>query len=93
MKYRKKPVVVEAFQFGVDEMPDWFLKTNTYRAFYGTSERFGALVWGGIQLKDKCPISETRIAHEGDMIIKGIRGEIYPCKKDIFDATYEPVEE
>ena len=32
------------------------------------------------------------IAGPGDMIIHGIKGEIYPCKRDIFDATYEPAE-
>jgi hypothetical protein len=32
------------------------------------------------------------IARQGDWIIKGVQGEIYPCKPDIFDATYEPVE-
>lgn len=91
MKYVKKPFVVEAFQFGVDEEPEWF--ASSYRPYYGTSNRNGELIWGGIQLKDKCPISNTRVAHEGDYIIKGIKGEIYPCKADIFWATYEPFDD
>jgi hypothetical protein len=32
------------------------------------------------------------IAHENDWIIKGVKGELYPCKPDIFEATYEPIE-
>jgi len=35
----------------------------------------------------------TLYAKEGDWIIRGVKGEIYPCKDDIFRATYEPVEE
>jgi len=85
MKYVKKPIVVEAFQFGVDEEPEWFIdKIRVY----------GEAKIGEIYIYDplQCSIEtlEGRMyANVGDMIIKGIQGEIYPCKKDIFDTTYE----
>jgi hypothetical protein len=81
MKYIKKPIVIEAFQYGIDEHPEWFY--------------LGALK--GVRIyEDMCliPTLEDEMkAYVGDMIIKGIQGEIYPCKKDIFDASYEKVEE
>jgi len=82
MKYVNKPVVVEAFQFGVDEYPEWFK---------GNSQ---------ISLHEDYPNCCKIITLEGvmeawkyDMIIKGVKGEIYPCKKDIFDASYESFKE
>ena len=84
MKYVKKPIVVEAFQFGVDDDPNWFPRgcsngnpdnDNFYCSFV-------------------CPImDEVHISKKGDMIIKGIKGEIYPCKEDIFKETYDLVVE
>lgn len=80
MKYRKKPIVVEAFQYKNDKKPEWF---NKYRSD---------------EYDPKCAIFIDTLegsmkVYPGDMIIKGIQGEIYPCKKDIFDATYDLVEE
>lgn len=82
MKYVNKPVVVEAFQFGVDEYPEWFK---------GNSQ---------ISLHEDYPNCCKIITLEGvmeawkyDMIIKGVKGEIYHCKKDIFDASYESFKE
>jgi hypothetical protein len=80
MKYVKKPAVVEAFQLGIDEQPDWV----------SYSEK---ILPGNIALGITIFTPEGKMtAHKGDMIIKGIQGEIYLCKKDIFDATYEEVE-
>jgi hypothetical protein len=89
MKYVKKPIVVEAFQFGVDEEPEWF--SDKIRLY-------GEAKIGDIYIYDpsQCSIEtlEGRMyANVGDMIIKGIQGEIYPCKKDIFDATYDVYDE
>lgn len=89
MKYRKKPVVIEAFQLkeGQVEFPGWF------QAPYGRGEI----------IEDSDPFTLRRIfgiktlegimrAGDGDWIIKGVKNEIYPCKPDIFEATYEAVE-
>jgi hypothetical protein len=84
MKYVKKPVVVEAFQFGVDDAPEWFTKE------YGLQVVFH----GGFP--NKCIIRTLEGVMEvleGNFIIKGIQGEIYPCKEDIFKETYKPYEE
>jgi hypothetical protein len=85
MKYVKKPIVIEAFQFGVDEKPEWF--EDKIRV-YGTAQIGDIYIYEPLE----CSIEtlEGRMCgNVGDMIIKGIKGEIYPCKKDIFDASYE----
>jgi hypothetical protein len=81
MKYRKKPVVVEAIRCG----PPWRATAEWCR---GWPIKDGAR-YSGILI----PTLEGKmIADEGDFIIKGIGGEFSPCKPDIFEATYEPVE-
>lgn len=83
MKYVKKPIIIEAFQFGVDHTPEWFTKEYGLQiVFHG---RFPAIC-------EIRTIEGLMKAHEGDMIIKGIEGEIYPCKKDIFDKCYDIVD-
>lgn len=76
MKYRKKPVVVEATQ--------WF-KHGDHPAVeeYLLNDQFGWIdtLEGG------------HIVSPGDYIITGVKGEHYPCKPDIFELTYEPVEQ
>lgn len=77
MKYRKKPVVIEAVQYQgcTTEIPYEF-GTAITRSIEGGS----------------CFIETLEGTHEcrvGDYIIKGVKGEFYPCKPDIFAATYE----
>jgi hypothetical protein len=78
VKYVKKPIVVEAFQFGVDEEPEWFVDSNYIVDMSGEF----------LLIKDDF-CDKRLVGSKGDMIIKGIQGEIYPCKKDIFDTTYD----
>jgi len=89
MKYVKKPVVVEAFQLGVDDVPIWFFddQNKTKRQLFWDIDKINFKECEIITLEGKMT------AKKGDMIIKGIQGEIYPCKKDIFDASYEPYNE
>lgn len=84
MKYRKKPVVVEAFHYGLDDDPEWFSEKISSNIHLHERPPFGCNI---------ITLEGLLTAYPGDMIIKGIQGEIYPCKKDIFDATYEKVEE
>lgn len=81
MKYRKKPVVVEAIQFdGINFYEvEQFAKGKT---FYDLSVGFCIDTLEGKML-----------VSEGDYIIKGVEGEFYPCKPDIFHKTYEEVKE
>ncbi|WKV08190.1 hypothetical protein Q2T46_11695 [Thermoanaerobacterium sp. CMT5567-10] len=84
-KYRKKPVIVEAMQF--------FDNAETLTKL---SDFIGYTI--KVDYKDqknpilKIPTLEgEHIARVGDWIIKGVNGEFYPCKLDIFQKTYEPV--
>jgi hypothetical protein len=78
MKYRKKPVEIEAIQYLGDDV--------AAAEFVG--DAFDVTVTEtGIQTLE----GFMRISH-GDFIIKGIQGEFYPCKPDIFEQTYEPVD-
>jgi hypothetical protein len=86
MKYRKKPVVVEAFRLWFHPYPGWFFDElragRAYLVLNGTRHRYA-----GIRTLE----GEMR-AYKGDYIIQGIQGEIYPCKPEIFEKTYEKVE-
>ena len=79
MKYRKKPIIIEATQ--------WF-KHGDHPKVEMDCVGPGDIILGWI--------STLEGGHEvtpGDFIITGIKGEHYPCKPDIFEATYEKVEE
>ena len=92
MKYRKKPVVIEAFQYDGDivniNAPDWAIEAiNSGTMFYDAED------------SDSPPcelfISTLEGIHHvsvGDYIIQGANGELYPCKADIFEKTYEAAE-
>lgn len=83
-KYRKKPVVIEAFRFQIDnEMPDWFADRVTNNTIIIHED-------GTCDVKT---LEGTMKSSKGDYIILGVNGEVYPCKPDIFKKTYEPVEE
>lgn len=80
-KFVKKPIEIEAFRFGFDDAPQWCLKSTDVR--FCTNIKHD---W--LEIKT---LEGTMIADVGDYIIKGIKGEIYPCRADIFDETYEEV--
>jgi len=90
-KYRKKPIVVEALQLRWDTWNDMCDFAEVGRLSDGKPE--GETNIGG-QLSMYIPTLEgTMVADENDWVIKGIRGELYPCKPAVFEATYESVEE
>lgn len=86
MKYRKKPVVVEAMLWDG-----------------GIASTFDICEWSNNTVGRVCRTDQTFLeidtlegvmtADIGDYIIKGVQGEFYPCKPDIFEATYEPAED
>ena len=86
MQYRKKPVVIEAWQF-TDENKDQVYHTlRDQQMNIQPSFRDG-------KVSLLIPTLEGEmIASLGDYIIKGVNGEFYPCKPDIFAKTYEPVD-
>ncbi len=87
MKFRKKPVVIEAMQFdgshkSADEIIGWSVG-SALKCF----EPEGLL---SHMIIDTLEGRMTAVC--GDWIIRGVKGEFYPCKPDIFEATYEAVE-
>ena len=88
-KYRKKPVVVDAIQFdGVGDIPELelhMIDSDDDRQCQQCGEK--ARSHGNVKT-----LEGYHIACPGDYIITGIRGEHYPCKPDIFEATYELAE-
>lgn len=85
MKFIKKRVVIEAVHWNgikVSETPEWILEALNS----GVLVRFGDKV----QVRT---LEGVMTASPGDYIIKGVDGELYPCKPDIFEKTYEKVEE
>jgi hypothetical protein len=89
MKYRKKPVVIEAFKLGYDSIPDWFMDKVSNKEV-SLNLQCGKPPVGGTAAIET--LEGVMLAESGDYIIKGIKGELYPCKPDIFEATYEKVE-
>lgn len=94
-QFRKKPVVIEAFQLTAETRSDnrdwpewmnraWNLNANDVGALspveVGTSN-------GPLQI---VTLEGTHRCDFGDWIIKGVKGELYPCKPDIFEMTYDP---
>jgi hypothetical protein len=95
--YRKKPIIIEAFQMtkrlrGVpDAWPEWLVKArelprlstgSLYLTREGDSESTLSI----------CTLEGQHEVSWNDWIIRGIKGELYPRKPDIFEATYEKVE-
>lgn len=93
-KYRKKPVVIEAFKMGIDPRPDWFqdkvssgeIITHVVEGSQSNNPFDKAKTYCAIQT-----LEGTMRGDYGDYIIKDIKGEIYPCKPDIFESTYEEI--
>lgn len=83
-KYRKKPIVVEAIQVRYG-----YINLKEVHEFLGEQGGFHNLL-------GKKPFIRTlegdMYISDGDYIIKGVQGEFYPCKPDIFEATYETVD-
>lgn len=85
MKFRKKPVVVDAIQYlreaNIMSVQDFFGKDNGFILIYlPEANEYGIkTLEGTVQLT------------MGDWIIRGVKGEYYPCKPDIFEMTYEAV--
>lgn len=86
MKYRKKPVIIEAIQF--EDNSDRIIEIHEFMG--------GDTIRVNYEDKDNPyltieTLEGTMKASVGDYIIKGVNGEFYPCKPDIFEKTYERV--
>lgn len=91
MRYRKKPVVIEAFQYDGDMVNQWGDPYVPAWAIHALEDD-GTMYYEGqgeLYIKTLEGIHHVSI---GDYIIKGVKGELYPCKPDIFEQTYEVAE-
>jgi len=99
-QYRKKPVVIEAFQMTRErrgdnaDWPSWM-----HQAWQKDAKDEGSLTCVDFPNSDGTDPLQIRtlegmhLVGWGDYIIQGVKGELYPCKPDIFEATYEAVRE
>ena len=81
--FKKKPVVIEARQLTHDnlgEINDW-INSNNKNCYLSLDDRPALVIE---------TLEGNHQANIGDWIIKGVKGEFYPCKPDIFEMTYEP---
>lgn len=102
-RYRKKPIVIEAKQFvggatNATPIIDWILEGDHTARWHEAEEAW--VSEDGMQGHSASPeylaintLEGTMTADPGDWIIRGVKGEFYPCKPDIFEATYESVED
>lgn len=91
MKYRKKPVEIEAFRYDgdfIDKDGNYYIPGWGIEAFENNVIKYNSYDKGKLAIET---LEGTMIADIGDYIIKGINGELYPCKPDIFRKTYELV--
>lgn len=94
MKYRKKPVVIEAFQYDGDlsDKNGYYVPNWAAKAFES-----GIIYYDSIGDAPPCELfikTLEGIHHVSvdDYVIQGVNGELYPCKPEIFEKTYEAVE-
>lgn len=90
-KYRKKPVVIEAHRIGDHGWPDAIWDgVNRQEIILHLETNASREVTGHVEIKTLEGVMRGEI---GDWIIRGVKGEFYPCKDDIFRATYDPESE
>ena len=96
MKFRKKPVVIEAFKWTCDqhhtEEPGWIIEALKDGTVVIPNLSWSIETYGGFVMEINT-LEGVMIANQGDYIIQGINGEIYPIKEEIFEMTYERGEE
>lgn len=84
-KYRKKPIIVDAIQWNGDNYGEIKIKLDSLAQNLLSSDALRTAIY-------VLTLEGLMKAQIGDWIIKGITGELYPCKPDIFEKTYESVE-
>ena len=85
MKAIKKPVEIEFYPLEIEYLKEIFAWSTKERPItLETSNMIGRKIY-------ITTLEGVMTANEGDIIIKGVKGEIYPCRKDIFEETYEEI--
>ncbi|MFD4457671.1 hypothetical protein [Nocardia sp. NPDC058480] len=88
-KFRKKPVVIDAMHLNNRTTPEEVARWCGGRVAVPAGETYTG---GGPIVVEIDTLEGVMTAGEGDWVIRGVAGEFYPCKPDIFEATYEVVE-
>ena len=101
MRFRKKPVVIEAIQLRWDTWNEMCEFAGVGKLIDGKPEgcyvdKDGKALTGDGQWSEEMgllipTLEGLHLARQNDWVIKGVKGELYPCKPDIFEQTYEPV--
>jgi len=107
MKYRKRPIVIDAVRYGEDDDGRWYSGAVKRVALFmlgrgvdesaSESEMLEVLAPGGVWDPPEfanliiATLEGDMIVRPGDFVIKGVQGEFYPCNPYIFEATYEAV--
>ena len=85
MKAIKKPIVVDVWQLNHKATyPKWVKDESAIYSIYHNAK---SKCWKIVTLEG------VMTAHDGDYLIKGVHGELYPCKRKIFEESYEIIEE
>lgn len=93
MKFRKKPVMIEAWCWNETQMLRRELESRGMVTTGHTGHRDRPDECTNMRIRTLESGSGSHVVDPGDWIIRGVKGEFYPCKPDIFAATYEPVNE
>lgn len=91
-KFRKRPIIVEAFQWPSNDPPEWWKDALSIEdgCATGNAREHGRLFGGlGETHALVATLEGTMRINQGDWVICGVKKEIYPCKPDIFKITYE----
>lgn len=95
VKARKKPVEIEAIQYtdkNLLEVLNFTGKHDRFYTWFADEEEYKDFVAANNNGFKIFTLEGTMTAYPGDWIIKGVNGEFYPCKDDIFQKTYELIE-
>ena len=87
-RYRKKPVEIDAWQWNGQSVSEWPIWLRVYHEKTEPRLVFDGMPGGALLIHT---LEGVMRAEPLDWIIRGVKGEIYPCKPDIFAATYDPV--
>jgi len=91
VKYREKPVTIEAFRWPSDNPPQWWIDALERDSEVERNAKEHDGLGGDKRHALIYTLEGIMRANEGDWIICGVNGELYPCKPDVFEKSYEGV--
>jgi hypothetical protein len=91
MKYRKRPVIIDAMQIPQCG-PEHRAERARFQAWVEDNKGTRIVFWADQGVLTIRTLEGDMNARAGDYVIKGVKGEMYPCREDIFQETYEAVD-